>query len=143
MTHEELRLDRQLCFPLYAAARKVTAAYEPILKELDLTYTQYVTMLCLWEKDGMSVKELGERLFLDSGTLSPLINALISKGFVKKERAHEDERVVLITLTEKGERLEESAASVPQKLACRMPLTEKEAADLYLTLYKILGKEQA
>jgi len=139
MAREELRLDRQLCFPLYAAARKVTGAYEPILKQIGLTYTQYVTMMCLWERNGSSVKELGERLFLDSGTLSPLIRTLIEKGLVEKRRSEEDERVVCVYLTEQGKKLEEKAASVPAKIASCLPLTKEEATALYSALYKLLA----
>lgn len=136
----ELRLDRQLCFPLYAAARKVTGLYEPFLKELDLTYTQYVTMMCLWEKDGASVKELGERLFLDSGTLSPLLNVLAKKGLVRKARSKEDERIVLVYLTALGRSLEEKASSVPLSVGKCLDLSESEAVALYSILYKLLGK---
>lgn len=139
MAHEELRLDRQLCFPLYAAARKVTCAYEPFLKELGLTYTQYVTMMCLWEKDGVSVKEIGSRLYLDSGTLSPLLNALIKKGFVQKCRSETDERKVLISLTPLGRALEEKAASVPYRIQSCLPLSREDGAELYRILYKLLG----
>lgn len=114
-----LRLDEQLCFALYAASRAVTRAYTPILEPLGLTYPQYLTLLVLWEEDGASVKRLGERLALDSGTLTPLLKRMEQQGLVERRRAVEDERVVNIHLTAEGRALRSKARRVPTDLACR------------------------
>ena len=102
MADEALRLDNQLCFPLYAASRRIISAYTPFLKPLGLTYTQYIVFLVLWEKDGVTVGEIGERLHLDNGTLTPLLKKMEKSGYVSRERSSKDERVVLITLTKEG-----------------------------------------
>jgi DNA-binding MarR family transcriptional regulator len=133
-----LKLENQLCFPLYAASREVVGKYTPFLDEIGLTYTQYIAMMVIWESKKITVKELGERLYLDSGTLTPLLKRLESKGFVKRERSAEDERVVNITILEEGERLREKALEVPLKMARCMPLSANEAQTLYGLLYKIL-----
>ncbi len=140
MSYEILRLDRQLCFPLYAASRAVVRRYEPHLKALGLTYTQYITLLCLWEQDALSVKELSERLYLDSGTLSPLLVTLEKKGFVLRARSKEDERVVTVSLTEEGRALEEKAKDIPLAVGTCLPVTPKDAAELYRLLYRLLGR---
>ena len=110
---ESLKLENQLCFPLYAAARKVTAKYTPYLKPLGLTYTQYIAMMVLWDKKEASVGELCEKLYLDNGTLTPLLKKLEAEGYVTRTRSEEDERVVKIRLTEKGAALEEKCAHIP------------------------------
>jgi DNA-binding MarR family transcriptional regulator len=138
-----LKLNNQLCFPLYAAAKEVVARYKPLLDELDLTYTQYITMMVLWEAGQASVGELGRQLYLDSGTLTPLLKRLESKGYVSRERSCKDERTVIITLTSTGEALKERAVQVPLKLAACMPLSQKEAATLYTLLNKILENYHA
>ena len=102
---EAMKLENQLCFPLYAAARNVTGLYTPWLKPLGLTYTQYIVLLVLWEKDGISVTEIGEKLMLDNGTLSPLLKKLENAGYITRQRSREDERVVVIRLTESGRAL--------------------------------------
>lgn len=135
---DPLKLEHQMCFPLYAAARKVTALYTPVLSELDLTYTQYIVMLVLWEKDGVSVKEIGERLFLDSGTLTPLLKNLEKKGFLERIRSKEDERVTVVKLTAEGRKLREKALSVPERVVSCIPFKAEEAVQLYTLLYKIL-----
>ena len=112
---EAMKLENQLCFPLYAAARNVTGLYTPWLKPLGLTYTQYIVLLVLWEKDGISVTEIGERLKLDNGTLSPLLKKLEQAGYLSRQRSHEDERVVTIRLTEAGKDLQEKAKDDNQK----------------------------
>ena len=140
MSYEILRLDRQLCFPLYAASRAVVRRYEPHLKALGLTYTQYIPLLCLWEQDALSVKELSERLYLDSGTLSPLLVTLEKKGFVLRARSKEDERVVTVSLTEEGRALEEKAKDIPLAVGTCLPVTPKDAAELYRLLYRLLGR---
>ena len=141
-----LKLDRQLCFPLYAAARKVIGRYHGLLSALDLTYTQYVTMMVLWEEKSMSVKELGARLYLDSGTLTPLLKVLEKKGYVDRRRSEKDERVVNVTLTGKGEALKEEAARVPGEVSACVKLPREDAERLYVLSYKLLdaldeGKE--
>jgi len=141
MAYDCLKLDNQLCFPLYAASHKLTKAYKPYLDPLGLTYTQYITMMVLWEEHSVSVKDLGERLFLDSGTLTPLLKRLEAKGLVSRERLKSDERVVMITLTKDGEALEESACDIPAAIGQCVPLSAEEATELYNLLYKILRKE--
>lgn len=141
MSEECLKLKNQLCFPLYAAAKDVTKKYTPILNELGLTYTQYIAMLVLWEKDSISVKELGECLFLDSGTITPLIKKLESQGLVKRERDTMDERIVKVHLTEAGNKLQEKAVCVPGKMGGKLPLSQEECETLYGLLYKILDHE--
>ena len=115
--HEAMKLANQLCFPIYAAARNVTGLYTPWLKPLGLTYTQYIVFLVLWEKDGVSVTEIGERLMLDNGTLSPLLKKMEQAGYIERRRSREDERVVVVTLTEAGRALQEKAKDVPAKVA--------------------------
>ena len=137
-TYEQLKLENQLCFPLYAAARAVVGKYGPLLKDLGLTYTQYIVMMVLWENDGVSVRSLGEKLHLDSGTLTPLLKKLESIGYVTRKRSEEDERVVLVSLTDTGRGLKEKAAEVPGEVASCVPLTPEEAAALYGLLYKII-----
>ena len=136
-----LKLENQLCFPLYAAARKTTSLYTPFLKPLGLTYTQYIVFLILWEEQTASVRELCQKLFLDSGTLTPLLKKMEEAGYVTRSRCLRDERVVMVSLTEKGEKLREKAISIPKKLSGCLPLTHKEAAELYTLLYKILQAE--
>ena len=115
----QLQLDKQLCFALYAASRAMTQAYQPLLALLGLTYPQYLAMLVLWEQDGSSVKQLGERLHLDSGTLTPLLKRLENAGLVQRQRSSEDERSVVIWLTAAGKALEEQAAPIPVSLQSR------------------------
>lgn len=114
-----LRLSDQLCFALYSASRAMTAAYQPLLEPLGLTYPQYLVMLVLWERAPQSVREIGDALALDSGTLTPLLKRLESQGLVTRTRSAEDERVVLIGLTREGKRLREPAKEIPEKLVCR------------------------
>lgn len=135
---DPLKLENQLCFPLYAAAKEVVGKYKPYLDKIDLTYTQYITMMVLWECKSINVKELGERLFLDSGTLTPLLKRLESKDFIKRERSTEDERVVNVTITEAGMRLRERAKEVPMQMAHCMPLSMEDVQTLYGLLYKLL-----
>ncbi len=116
LNEEILKLDNQLCFALYVASKEVIKLYRPLLEPLGLTYTAYITLLALWEKDGQSVKELGERLYLDSGTLTPVLKRLEEEGYVERIRDKEDERVVKVFLTEKGKNLKEQAVCIPKKL---------------------------
>lgn len=138
---EAMKLSNQLCFPLYAAARNVTGLYAPCLKPLGLTYTQYIVFLVLWEKDGLSVSEIGEKLMLDNGTLSPLLKKMEQEGYVERRRSPEDDRVVKITLTEKGRQLQEKARDVPVKVACCIDLPEEKARQLYQLLYELLENQ--
>ena len=139
---EAMKLINQLCFPLYAAARHVTGLYTPVLKPLGLTYTQYIIFLVLWEKDGLTVGEIGERLLLDNGTLSPLLKKLEQAGYVRRERSREDERVVVITLTEAGRALQEKAKDVPAKVAGCIDLPPEKAQKLYGLLYELLENQK-
>ena len=138
--YDALKLDNQVCFPLYAAAREVTKLYRPYLDALNLTCTQYITMMVLWENRSCSAKKLGEKLYLDSGTLTPVIKSLEQKGFVKRSRSAVDERVLMVEVTDKGFALREEAKSVPQKMAACTNLTPEEAQTLYKLLYKVLGE---
>ena len=139
--HEAMKLDNQLCFPLYAAARKITGLYSPYLKPLDLTYTQYIVLLVLWEQDEITVGELCHRLRLDSGTISPLLKKLEATGYILRTRKKEDERVVSIRLTEAGRALQEKAKEIPQKIGSCVKLAPEKAGALYALLYEILGDE--
>ena len=138
---EVMKLSNQLCFPLYAAARKVTALYTPFLTELNLTYTQYLVLLVLWEQDGIPVSEICRRLHLDNGTVSPLLKKLEKEGLVEKSRSPEDERVVLITLTDTGRALQERAKEIPGKVGSCVRLTPGKALTLYQLLYELLDEE--
>ena len=138
---EAMKLGHQLCFPLYAAARNVTGLYTPLLKPLGLTYTQYIVFLVLWEKDGVSVTEIGEKLMLDNGTLSPLLKKMEQAGYVERRRCREDDRVVEITLTEKGRALQEDAKDIPLKAAGCIDLPPEKAQQLYALLYELLENQ--
>ena len=140
--HGTMRLKDQLCFPLYAAARNVTNLYTPYLKPLGLTYTQYIVFLVLWEKDGQPVGEIGKKLLLDNGTLSPLLKKMEQAGYVRRERSREDERVVVITLTEAGRALQEKAKDVPAKVAGCIDLPPEKAQALYGLLYELLENQK-
>lgn len=135
---DPLKLENQLCFPLYACSRQVVKKYHPFLEALDLTYTQYIAMMVVWEEGRISAKRMGERLFLDSGTLTPVLKSLEAKGFVRRSRDSEDERVLLVELTDAGRELRERALSVPGQIAGCITLDPAEAAELYRLLYKIL-----
>ncbi len=136
--HESMKLANQLCFPLYAASRSVVSLYTPLLRPLGLTYTQYIVFLVLWEKDGVTVGEICDRLMLDNGTLSPLLKKMQQAGYIEKKRSEEDDRVVLITLTDEGRALQEKAAEVPGKVAGCIDLPPEKAQMLYALLYELL-----
>ena len=138
---EAMKLSSQLCFPLYAAARNVTGLYTPLLKPLGLTYTQYIVLLVLWEKDGVSVTEIGEKLMLDNGTLSPLLKKLEQAGYVVRQRSREDERVVVVSLTDAGRALQEKAKDVPLQVAGCVALSPEKARTLYTLLYELLENQ--
>ena len=135
-----LKLENQICFPLYVCSKEIVKAYKPYLDELDLTYTQYITMMALWEHKEMRVKEVGERLYLDSSTLTPLLKRLEEKGYVTRRRSTEDERDLIVTVTESGEKLKERAITVPERLGACVALDPKKATALYETLYEIIGR---
>jgi DNA-binding MarR family transcriptional regulator len=141
MSYEQLKLSNQLCFPLYAASRKVTRAYATILAPFGLTYTKYIVMLVLWEQDQLGVKELGAYLMLDSGTLTPLLKKLESQGLLTRERRQEDERNVSISLTKAGQELKEKMAHIPFEIGKTLGLTLEEINQLHQLLYKLLGDE--
>jgi len=132
------RLEDQLCFPLYACSREVIKRYRPHLDAIGLTYTQYVAMLVCWEKQAVSVKELGQRLHLDSGTLTPVLKSLEQKGYITRRRSETDERVLIAALTEAGAALRETAAAIPQQLCACLRLEPAEAKQLSRLLYKLL-----
>ena len=138
--YDGLKLENQLCFPLYAAARKIVSLYTPYLKKLGITYTQYIAFMVLWEKKSVSVGELCERLFLDSGTVTPLVKKLEKDGYITRERSKEDERVVMVRLTKKGEALKDKAKSIPYTVGNCVPLEQKEDVQLYAILYQLLGR---
>ena len=139
---EAMKLANQLCFPLYAAARNVTGLYTPWLKPLGLTYTQYIALLVLWERDGLTVGEIGEKLMLDNGTLSPLLKKLEQAGVVQRQRSRADERVVVVTLTEEGRALREKAKDIPAKVAGCIDLPPEKAQALYALLYELLDNQK-
>jgi DNA-binding MarR family transcriptional regulator len=136
--HEVMKLDNQICFPLYAAARYVTGLYTPYLKELGLTYTQYITFLVLWEKDGISVSEIGSRLMLDNGTLSPMLKKIEQAGYIERKRSSDDDRVVIVSLTKKGRDLQEKAKEIPMKVGGCIDLPPEKARELYGLLYELI-----
>lgn len=138
MNYERLKLENQLCFPLYACAKEVVRKYKPHLDEIGLTYTQFITMLVLWERKSINVKQLGEHLYLDSGTLTPLLKKLEGQGLVIRKRMVEDERNLIVQLTTKGEELKDKAAGIPDKVGKCIGLTTNECKVLYGLLYKIL-----
>ena len=139
--YDLLKLENQLCFPLYAAARATIRLYKPLLDRLDLTYTQYITMMVLWERKSLTAKELGDILFLDSGTLTPLLKKMEAKGYLTRKRSSVDERSLVVTVTDAGMALREEALSVPVAMADCLTLPREEAMTLYDILYKMLGRE--
>ena len=136
-----LMLKNQLCFPLYACSKEIIRRYKPFLDKVDLTYTQYITMMALWENESMNVRELGLQLFLDSGTLTPVLKKLESKGYIERRRSKEDERNLIVSVTEKGWKLREEALSIPQSMSSCVNLEPGEAAELYRLLYKVLSAD--
>ncbi len=137
--YDKLKLENQLCFPLYVASKEIVRHYKPFLDKLDMTYTQYITMMVMWEHKELTVKELGQYLYLDSGTLTPLLKTMEKKGWVERNRSTEDERVLIVSITSQGEALREEALCVPEQMAGCVCLEQEEAAELYKLLHKILG----
>ena len=142
-TLDPLRLENQLCFPLYAASRKIVNLYTPYFKPLGITYTQYIVLMVLWAQDGVSVRELGERLYLDSGTLTPLLKKMEQAGFVRRARSEADERVTLVYLTDAGRAMREKCMEIPVHLSKSVALSPDQARVLYDLLYRILESEPA
>lgn len=140
--YEPIRLKNQLCFPLYAVSNKIIRNYKPLLDELDLTYTQYIVMMVLWENEDINEKQLGEIVHLKSNTLTPLLKKLKDKGYISIRKNSGDERNIVISLTRNGSDLKDRAVSVPETLAKTLKLDQDEAAYLYKILYKILNDEE-
>ena len=136
---ETPKLENQICFPLYVISKEITAMYRPFLAELDITYSQYLVMMVLWENDGLTVNQIGEKLFLDSGTLTPLLKRLEVKSYLQRKRKKEDERVVEVFLTETGRVLQKMACSIPGKMAEKLNLSEDDLLGLNETVDKILN----
>lgn len=137
---DALKLESQLCFPLYACSKEIIKRYKPFLDKIDLTYTQYITMMVLWEHKEINVKTMGEYLFLDSGTLTPLLKKLEGKELIKRQRSKDDERNLNISITKKGEELKTKALDIPENMGKCIALSPEEAATLYKILYKVLGQ---
>lgn len=137
---EALKLENQLSFPLYACSREIIKRYKPFLDRIDMTYTQYISMLVLWEHHSMTARELGEKLLLDSGTLTPLLKKLENKGMITRRRSDKDERNLIVTLTEKGEAMKDEALNVPEQMSRKFPLEPEELITLYNLLYKVIKK---
>ena len=133
-----LRLENQICFPLYVVSKEIIRKYTPLLEKLDLTYTQYICMMALWEKKVMNVKDLGDVVFLDSGTLTPLLKKLESKNYITRTRSVSDERIVVVNVTDEGLRLRDKALSIPNSIGSCMKLSEADAKTLYKLLHKII-----
>lgn len=140
MDYDSLKLENQICFPLYACAREIINRYKPFLDKIGLTYTQYIAMMVLWERGQVTAKELGGFLYLDSGTLTPLLKKMESAGLVTRHRSKEDERNLIVTITEKGKALREKAVKVPEEMKACIPLSPGNAKNLYETLYGILDR---
>jgi len=138
--YDALKIENQICFPLYACSREIIKQYTPFLSSIGLTYTQYIAMMVLWDKKSLTVKELGQQLYLDSGTLTPLLKKLEAKGLVTRIRSTSDERNLIVTITNDGELLKERAVQIPARMAQCSRLKPEEAANLYRILYKMLGR---
>lgn len=137
---EPLKLENQLCFPLYVIAKEITGIYRPFLDELDMTYPQYLVMMVLWEHDGLPVNHIGEKLYLDSGTLTPLLKRLETKGFIRRERKKKDERVVEVYITESGKALQQKACEIPEKIFKKVNASSEDWMALKENVLKILSK---
>ncbi len=138
--HKTPQLGNQLCFPLYVIAKEITGLYRPLLEELDITYPQYLVMMVLWEHQRLTVNQIGEKLFLDSGTITPMLKRLEAKSYIVRQRKIEDERVVEISLTDEGERLQDKACLIPEKMNDRLNLSETDVQELKQAISKLLDK---
>ena len=141
--NEMLKLENQLCFPLYACAKEVVRRYTPLLEPLGLTYTQYIAMMVMWEHKSISVRDMGILLFLDSGTLTPMLKKMEKAGWITRKRSERDERMVMLSITERGEQLQEKAVEVPSKMAGCVTLESDEAMQLYTLLHKMMKTFQS
>ena len=137
--YDALKLENQLCFPLYACSKEIVRKYKPFLDELDLTYTQYIAMMVLWGTQTDQRERYGSTFISDSGTLTPVLKKLEQKGYLVRARDSEDERVLNVTITELGEKLKEDAVLVPKKMGCCVCLEKEDADELYRLLHKVLG----
>ncbi|WP_446897850.1 MarR family winged helix-turn-helix transcriptional regulator [Clostridium sp. LBM24168] len=137
--YDILKLENQLCFPIYACAREIVKKYKPFLDKINLTYTQYITMIVMWERKKLNVKELGEYLYLDSGTLTPVLKKLESKGYITRTRSKDDERNLLVALTEQGDKLKNRVVEIPSQIGKCVKLKVEEVRELYKLLYKMLN----
>ena len=137
--YDSLKLENQLCFPLYACSKEIVRRYKTYLDKLDLTYTQYIVMMVMWEERELNVKELGDKLFLDSGTLTPVLKKLEAKGYVTRERSKIDERTLIVTLTDSGKELREMAVDIPVGMRGCLKLSDEEMIQLRTMLGKILS----
>ncbi|KMQ60971.1 MarR family transcriptional regulator [Chryseobacterium sp. BLS98] len=137
---KSLQLQNQICFPLYVIAKEITGLYRPFLDEIGITYPQYLVMMVLWENDGLPVNHIGEKLFLDSGTLTPLLKRLETKGIISRKRKKEDERVVEVFLTEAGKQLQQKACEIPGKIQAKIGVETEDLLHLKETILKILNK---
>ena len=137
---DDLKIENQICFPLYACSKEIIKKYKPLLDKYDLTYTQYLVMMIMWDKKQINVKELGKCLYLDSGTLTPVLKKLENKGYVERNRSEEDERNLIVSISKKGEGLKKDIKEVPTKMGESLVLTIDEVGTLYKILYKILGQ---
>lgn len=133
-----LKLDNQLCFPLYAVSKEIVRKYKPFLDEVNLTYTQYIVMMVVWEDEQVSVKEMGKKLFLDSGTLTPVLKTLEKKGLIERTRSKEDERNLIVTLTPSGKALKDKAVDIPAKMGGCLNISPEDAMELHNILHKIM-----
>lgn len=136
--YDMLKLDNQLCFPMYVVSKEVVRRYTPFLNEIDLTYTQYIAMMVMWEEKTVNVKELGKKLFLDSGTLTPMLKNLEKKGFVTRERSKTDERYLVVSITDAGMALRERAADIPAKVGSCISFEQEDLVQLYTLIKKLL-----
>lgn len=138
--YDDLRLDNQLCFPLYALSKEVIKQYRPYLDEINLTYTQYIAMMVIWEKEKINVKELGKKLYLDSGTLTPVLKSLEAKGFVTRNRSQEDERLLMVEITAEGIALKDKALEIPRKMVSKIDISLNDAIVMHRQLYNLLNQ---
>lgn len=136
--YDILKLENQLCFSLYVCSKEIIRKYKPILDPYDLTYTGYIIMMALWEEDEVTIKDLGKKLYLDSGTLTPLLKKLENQGYISRTRSKRDERNVYITLTEKGKALKDDALSIPEKMICTLGLEPEKGKEFLDTLHKMM-----
>lgn len=140
MAEDHLKLENQICFSIYAAAREMTKLYKPLLETLNVTYPQYLVLLVLWETDSITVNEMGRKLYLDSGTLTPMLKRMESAGLLYRHRSSEDERRVIISLTDKGEAAQEDASSIPHQLVDQLGMDQEELIQFKASLLKTLNR---